>query len=80
MTDFCDHAKAREEELLFDALDEQARRAGLSGKTVNDSALNCRVCDDPIPEARRLFLPGVQTCIDCQADLELELKKNGRQR
>lgn len=70
MTDIYDRATEREEDLRADALAAQSRRAGLAGKTVSDSARNCRVCDDPIPDARRRALPGVQTCVQCQADLE----------
>jgi len=70
MTDPFDRATEREEELRADALADQARRSGLAGKTVADSATECRLCDEPIPDARRHALPGVQTCIDCQSDLE----------
>lgn len=70
MTDPLDRATEREEELRADALADQARRSGLAGKTVADSATECRLCDGPIPDARRHALPGVQTCIDCQTDLE----------
>lgn len=73
MTDLYDRATEREEETRADALEEQARRAGLRGKTFNDSARNCRVCDDPIPEARRRAVPGTQTCMPCQTDLERAL-------
>ena len=79
MTDIFDRASEHEEEDRADALAAQTRRAGLSGKTVNDSALNCCVCDAPIPLDRREAMPGVQTYFDCQTALELELKKNGRQ-
>ena len=47
--------------LVWPALAEQARRAGFAGKTVADSAHFCSSCDEPIPEARRAALPGVQT-------------------
>lgn len=30
------------------------------------SAILCEECGAPIPEARRLALPGVATCIHCQ--------------
>lgn len=70
MTDVFDRASEHEAEMLSDALAEQSRRAGLAGKTVHDSARNCRVCDDQIPDARRRVLPGVQTCISCQSDIE----------
>ncbi|MDR2186892.1 MAG: TraR/DksA C4-type zinc finger protein [Azonexus sp.] len=35
---------------------------------------DCFVCGEPIPEARRLALPGVCTCIECQTDIERELR------
>lgn len=70
MTDIFDRATEIEEAQREDALQEQARRAGLDGKTVADSATHCVVCDTRIPAARRRAVPGVQTCIDCQSDLE----------
>ena len=70
MPNLDDRATEREEELRGDALAEQARRAGLAGKTVADSAAFCEICDTEIPEARRIAVPGVKTCIDCQSDIE----------
>lgn len=75
MTNFFDRAAEREEELRHDALEEQARRAGMQGKTIADSAKHCSVCDCPIPEERREAMLGVQTCLSCQADLERALRK-----
>ena len=75
MTDVFDRAQEREEADRADALAAQARRAGLAGKTVADSAHDCYLCDEPIPEARRLYVPGVQTCVDCQNDLEKGLNQ-----
>lgn len=34
------------------------------------SAELCEECDEPIPQARRLAVPGVKYCLSCQADLE----------
>lgn len=70
--DDIDRASDREAEILGDALAEQARRAGLLGKTMADSAEYCQAegCDTPIPEARRRAVPGVQLCVDCQACAE----------
>ena len=31
------------------------------------SAEHCAECDDPIPEARRCAIPGVQLCVACQS-------------
>jgi phage/conjugal plasmid C-4 type zinc finger TraR family protein len=70
MTDPIDRGCEREDELRADAIAEQRRRAGLEGKTVADSARKCSACGEPIPEARRRAVPGVQTCIDCQALIE----------
>ena len=75
MTDIFDRATEHEEQNLADALAAQARRSGLQGKTIEDSALDCCVCDAVIPQERRYALPGVQTCVDCQQDLESALKK-----
>ncbi len=33
---------------------------------VGESLTHCAECEDPIPEARRSALPGVQLCIRCQ--------------
>ncbi len=30
-----------------------------------ESLTHCADCEEPIPEARRLALPGVKLCIDC---------------
>lgn len=70
MTDVFDRATEVEEQQREDALQAQARRAGLDGKTVEDSAKHCRVCGSLIPIARRRAVPGVQTCVICQGDLE----------
>lgn len=75
MTDVFDRAQARDAQMLEDALVEQSRRAGLAGKTIHDSARKCRVCDKVIPDARRRALPGVQTCVTCQAELDHALDR-----
>lgn len=36
------------------------------------SAKRCVECDSPIPEKRRKAVPGVQLCVECQAELEAE--------
>lgn len=70
MTDIFDRATQAEETARDDAIDRQRRRAGLYGKTPDDSATVCSECEEPIPEARRQALPGVQTCVDCQSLIE----------
>lgn len=70
MTDDVDRASAREAELLADALRDQARRAGLAGKTAADSAEWCQRCGDEVPLARRVAVPGCLYCVACQARTE----------
>ncbi len=70
MTDVFDRATEREELMRDIALEAHQRRDPSHGKTWLDSSPWCRVCENEIPMARRHAVPGVQTCVDCQADLE----------
>jgi phage/conjugal plasmid C-4 type zinc finger TraR family protein len=46
-------------------------RSELTGRdNEQESATNCEECDQPIPEARRRAIPGVQLCIACQSAAE----------
>lgn len=71
MPDLFDRASEREEEMRADALAAQARYGALP----TTSAECCMECGGPIPIARQNALPGVQTCIDCQVELE-RIRKN----
>ncbi|WP_300335611.1 TraR/DksA C4-type zinc finger protein [Accumulibacter sp.] len=75
MSDIFDRATEREQELRDDALAARERRARAGRAAV--SAASCAVCEQPIPESRRQALPGVQTCVECQADLEHALQSKG---
>ena len=47
------------DELIFnDKIKSRVRYVGVSAKT-------CVECEDEIPEARRVALPGIKTCVDC---------------
>lgn len=78
MSDEVDRAQQREEEFREDALQAQQRRAGLTGAGGGGryvpSARFCGVCGEKIPINRRRAVPGVQTCIDCQQELERGLR------
>jgi phage/conjugal plasmid C-4 type zinc finger TraR family protein len=39
---------------------------------------HCAECGDKIPKARRLAVPGVQMCVDCQEYAEKVALKTGR--
>lgn len=77
MSDFADLAAEREAEIRADALAAQARRSHGPDRL---SAVLCSVCDEPIPEARRRAVPGVQTCIECERELEQTLNRTARRR
>ena len=77
MTDHIDRACDREEQLRADASRDQARRAGLVGKTASDSALFCVECGDGISEARRKAIPGCTRCVHCMAIYERTKKRWG---
>lgn len=79
MSDEVDRAQQREEEFREDALQAQQRRAGLTGAgRYAVSVRTCGVCGEKIPINRRRAMPGVQTCIDCQQELERGLRGDGR--
>lgn len=56
------------------AYQERELERALSGRKVllpvGMSAVDCEECGDPIPEARRVAIAGVQTCVDCQQLIE----------
>ena len=68
MSDDVDRAQEREQEMRQDALDKHAREAQKAAAV--DSAEICAMCGETIPDGRRDAMPGVQTCIDCQKDVE----------
>ena len=78
MSDFSDpndFASVRENQIRDDALGEI--RTALAEQAAIASAFECRVCDEPIPELRRLKVPGVQTCVACQEEIERALEMKG---
>lgn len=78
MRDFADDALQSEEEARQRALAAQQDRAGMRNKTMDDSAIECSVCDVAIPEMRRAAVPGVQTCFECQSELERAMHAHTR--
>lgn len=58
------------EATINDAI-ERAKRALPQG----ESLTHCEECDAPIPEARRLAMPGVRLCVSCQQSLEQHQQK-----
>lgn len=75
LSDPCDFASLREDEIRADGVAEI--RTALAEQAAIASAFECRVCDEPIPELRRLKVPGVQTCVACQEEIERALEMKG---
>ncbi|WP_039918739.1 TraR/DksA family transcriptional regulator [Cellvibrio mixtus] len=61
MADVADIASDIEQERIARILNNRPQN------NTQPSATDCGECGDPIPEARRLALPGVSTCVHCQA-------------
>lgn len=59
----------RDQEFNEQQLEAMITRArSVSGHS--PSLLFCRQCEEAIPEKRRLLLPGISLCIDCQNERE----------
>lgn len=54
----------------IDASIDDAVRLARASLNHGESATECDECGEPIPEARRIALPGVRRCIACQAAAE----------
>ncbi|MCE0491067.1 DksA/TraR family C4-type zinc finger protein [Pantoea sp. Mb-10] len=54
----------------IDATVDDAVARARSHLNQGKSAQYCEACGEPIPEARRLALPGVQYCVACQQKLD----------
>lgn len=46
---------------------QRAMAARRAAQVARPSAEMCVECDEPIPARRQALLPGVQTCVECQA-------------
>ncbi|WP_425049573.1 DksA/TraR family C4-type zinc finger protein [Psychromarinibacter sp. S121] len=50
------------------SISEELERMRSRKTPVGESLPECAECGEEIPEKRRLALPGVKLCIDCQQD------------
>lgn len=64
MADVCDMA----DELIAQQLEQSLAAVP---KLMGVSATHCKECDEPIPEERRVALPGVRLCVDCRSVAEV---------
>jgi phage/conjugal plasmid C-4 type zinc finger TraR family protein len=49
---------------------KDAVKAARAGMKSGVSATHCDECGEPIPEARRMAVPGVRRCVSCQSARE----------
>ncbi|QRG80185.1 TraR/DksA family transcriptional regulator [Citrobacter sp. R56] len=68
MADAMDLAQQREQE------ERERHISNARSRIAAPSRFLCEVCDAPIPEARRIALPGVGLCVTCQQIAELKSK------
>ncbi len=54
----------------IDASVEDAIERARSRLPQGESLAHCEECDAKIPQARRLAVPGVRLCINCQSELD----------
>ena len=52
----------------------EQRIKAVTGRYIGVSAFECIDCGNPIPEQRRMAVPGCLRCIDCQDIFELKQK------
>jgi phage/conjugal plasmid C-4 type zinc finger TraR family protein len=61
------------EQIEASIADELARMKARKGP-LGDSLADCAECEEPIPEARRVALPGVKLCVACQSERDTGFK------
>ena len=50
------------------SIQDELARMGARRRPAGESLTHCAECEEVIPEARRLAIPGVKLCIDCQRE------------
>ncbi|HGL5080343.1 TPA: TraR/DksA family transcriptional regulator [Klebsiella pneumoniae] len=68
MADAMDLAQQREQE------DRERHISNARSRIAAPSCFLCEECEAPIPEARRIAIPGVAFCVTCQEVTELKSK------
>ncbi len=64
-------------EQIEDSIRDELARLKARAGPVGDSLTHCAECDEPIPEPRRVALPGVKLCIDCQSERDGRFQARG---
>ncbi|MEM7090504.1 MAG: DksA/TraR family C4-type zinc finger protein [Pseudomonadota bacterium] len=56
------------------SISDELARMQAQKRPVGDSLTHCAECEEPIPEKRRLALPGLKLCLDCQQERDSAFK------
>ncbi len=56
------------------SINDELARMQAKKRPVGESLTHCADCDEPIPEARRVAIPGVKLCIECQQEMDSAFK------
>lgn len=59
------------------SINDELARLRAARVPVGDSLRFCAECEEEIPEARRLALPGVKLCIDCVRERDSAFQARG---
>lgn len=59
------------------SVSDELERMRARKQPVGESLSHCADCEEPIPEKRRLAIPGVKLCIECQSDRDARFKARG---
>ena len=60
----------------IDASVEDAIKRARDQMPSGESLVQCEECDQLIPEARRLAVPGVRLCVPCQSEIDEHNKRH----
>ncbi len=56
------------------SISDELARMQAQKRPVGESLTHCAECEEPIPEKRRVALPGVKLCLDCQQERDSSFK------
>ncbi|MGR3614814.1 MAG: DksA/TraR family C4-type zinc finger protein [Paracoccaceae bacterium] len=59
------------------SISDELARMQAQKRPTGESLTHCAECEEEIPEARRVALPGVKLCLECQQDRDDTFKSRG---
>ncbi|WP_420858983.1 DksA/TraR family C4-type zinc finger protein [Marivivens marinus] len=59
------------------SIEDELKRMQARPAPVGDSLTHCAECDEEIPEKRRVAIPGVKLCVECQQERDRQKKIRG---